>query len=631
MAATTIYDVKLRYTLEDKTTRALGRMGKGADSAAKSFNQLKAAALGYFGGGAAFKALVGFNSTIEDTKTQIAGMLALSKKTDLVDQVKNADRLYAKLQKRAKSLPGTTAEYAEMLGMITQPASKAGLSLKELEDITVSSVVAAKAFGVEASAAARDIGEMLGQGKFGTDDVFASKIMGTMGFDGEKGREKFKALSNRARVDVVKAALAQKQITQLAAAQGQTFAGKMSTLQDSVQQFFGSAGQPLFDALKKELDRVNAWADNNTDKIAAWADKLGKGLVSAFEFVKDAIAFMVDHSDTLLTIAKAWAMMKVGGMIGGGIGGMIGAVGGGNAGSKAGSVAGALTAGFTIGTVLNDHFKLSSKLADGALLTFNKAGAALDRMDVGISRVSDQMDQNFAAERKERKRLNAIGDKAAADFEARTGISMVDDPARLARQFFASSDQAMQFGVASRNKADEAGRIDVALRNTKNGITDADTLRSLGLQQKDVSAARAANLAGGAAGFRDLQGKSVDLATEAWMNQFSKLNASQQQSIDIESAQAKWMEIVAQSLREQLKNGGTIAGLSVDESTLANILKAQLDGNKPSADKGNRTNITIQRIEVQSEDPDRFVFGMEEAIHQVAKNPGSARRAFREG
>jgi hypothetical protein len=40
----------------------------------------------------------------------------------------------------------------------------------------------------------------------------------------------------------------QKQLTQLAAAQGQTFNGALSTLQDTIEQFFGKVGLPLFKA-----------------------------------------------------------------------------------------------------------------------------------------------------------------------------------------------------------------------------------------------------------------------------------------------------------------------------------------------------------------------------------------------
>jgi hypothetical protein len=42
-------------------------------------------------------------------------------------------------------------------------------------------------------------------------------------------------------------------------------------------------------------------------------------------------------------------------------------------------------------------------------------------------------------------------------------------------------------------------------------------------------------------------------------------------------------------------------------------------------------NITIQRIEVQSDDPDRYAFGLVEAFRDAVKNPSAAVRAIREG
>jgi hypothetical protein len=62
------------------------------------------------------------------------------------------------------------------------------------------------------------------------------------------------------RAETLKAALMQKQLTQLAAAQGQTFNGVLSTLQDTIEQFFGKVGLPLFKAVTAELKHWNSVA-----------------------------------------------------------------------------------------------------------------------------------------------------------------------------------------------------------------------------------------------------------------------------------------------------------------------------------------------------------------------------------
>lgn len=269
-------------------------------------NGMKAGLAGlavYFGGGFLGKALVGFNANVQDTKTQIAGMLALTKKTDLADQVAVADQLYANLQRRAASLPGTTAEYAQMLGAVTQSITDAGLGLQDLEDITVNAVVGAKAFGIAWDVAARDIDQAL-RGQFKSVDAFSGKILGSAGFKGESGRERFNALSAKRRGEVLKAALTQKQLTQLAERQGQSFRGILSTVQDAFQQFFGRVGAPLFKAISEELKSWSVWLEANRARVDAFADAMATGIVRALDLVKAAIMgvvgvveFFIEHAE----------------------------------------------------------------------------------------------------------------------------------------------------------------------------------------------------------------------------------------------------------------------------------------------------------------------------------------------
>ncbi len=284
-----------------------GAWGKGN----KAIDGMKSALGGlalYFGGKFLGKSLLGFNSTVEDTKNQIAGMLALSKKTNLSDEAANAEMLYANLQKRAASLPGTTAEYAQMLGMLTQPVTAAGLGLQELEDLTVNAVVAAKGLGVNWEVAARDIDQAL-RGQFKSVDQLTGKLLSSMGYAGEAGRAKFNALSAKQRASVVKAALTQKQIAQLAEAQGKTFSGRLSTLQDAAQQFLGKVGKALFGALGSTIDRVTTWIAENQQAIEDVANTIGTVLAAAFAAVSEAIGFFIEHSDLAKAILIALAIV----------------------------------------------------------------------------------------------------------------------------------------------------------------------------------------------------------------------------------------------------------------------------------------------------------------------------------
>jgi len=273
-----------------RTSESVDRFSARAVS---SLSRIGAGIVAYLGFRSAKESLIDFNSSIEDTKNQIAGMLALSKKTSLTDELANADALYASLQKRAASLPGTTAEYARMAGMIAQPLIDAKLSMQDLEDLTVSAVVAAKALGVNAEVAARDIDQAL-RGQFHGVDQLTGKLLGSTGFKGEAGRAKFNALPEAQRAQRLKAALTQPQIAQLAAAQGNTFSGVTSTLQDTVQQFFGKVGLPLFRALTEQVKQLNAWFDKNRETIGRVAAVVGGVLAKAFAVAQLVVGKVVE-------------------------------------------------------------------------------------------------------------------------------------------------------------------------------------------------------------------------------------------------------------------------------------------------------------------------------------------------
>ena len=287
-----------------KAGEETGRAGERAKKAKSSFGGLAGlfATVGaFFGLRAGKAALIDFNANVEDTKNKIAGMLSLTKKTNLTDELANADRLFANLQKRAASLPGTTQEYTNMLGQLVRPVTAAGLGMQDLEDITVNAVVAAKAFGVQWEVASRDIQQIL-QGQVTAGE---NQLAQSLGIDTAAKRKKFNAQTAAQRAAETKALLTQPQITQLAAAQGQTFTGVTSTLKDAIQQFFGKVGVPLFKALTTAVKALNGWIEKNAESINAMAVAIGGALVTAFGVVSDVIGFFVDNSDLAISLIVA--------------------------------------------------------------------------------------------------------------------------------------------------------------------------------------------------------------------------------------------------------------------------------------------------------------------------------------
>jgi hypothetical protein len=615
--ASTTYDIRLRYLLDDKASKGLDGIGHGAERAARgtgllsgTLGKLGALAAGGFGIQQAGKALIGFNSNVEDTKIQIAGMLALARKTDLADELKVADKVFSSLQQRAKSLPGTTAEYARFAGMITQPIVDAGLGMKDLEDLTVNSVVAAKALGIEAEVAARDIDQAL-RGQFRSTDVFSGKLLGSIGYKGEAGRAKYNAMGGDQRAAELKKALMQKQLTQMADAQGKTFSGVMSTFQDTLQQTLGKVGLPLFKAITDELKRWNAWADANADRLDAWGRTFGEALVAGFGYVKDAIGFLVDHKDELIAIAKVWLAMKAGQSIaslGQSIVGGYGALGGKVSGAKglagaAGPLAAAGMVGWEIGTMLRDT-ELGSgieSLAEGAARlagVWSDAAAEQDRQFKKIQAEMKELHDATSKRAQDAKNSKATGARATLAYTNLMGVSDVAfnrsndaaDAQRFFGQYGMGNPAQSAYATLERQRGQYLeGRADM-------GATQTDTMLAYAMQQ---------------------------------------LTETQRNAVNVEQVTQKVMADMNRALSGSAEFGGKARFLSYEE--VIGIVRAAAgadDGGKPGGKAikaPGKVNVTIQRIEVKSDDPDRFAFGLVEVFRDIAKNPAGAAAAIREG
>lgn len=190
------------------------------------------------------------------------------------------------------------------MGRVTQQATAAGMSVKQLEDLTVNGVVAAKALGVQWQVAARDIDQAL-QGRLSIRDELTTKLLAATGFVGEDGRKRFNQLSKERRAAALMEALTAKQITQLAEAQAQSFQGRVDRLRDSMQQLIMRVGKPLFDALGNAIRDVNKWLDQNRAKINAIADTVGGALGSAFGMVRDVLRALLADEDRVIALLTA--------------------------------------------------------------------------------------------------------------------------------------------------------------------------------------------------------------------------------------------------------------------------------------------------------------------------------------
>jgi len=623
---TTTYDIKLRYSLDDRASKGADKIAQSTERAARSSSNLGGSltrlgglVVGAFGVRAAAGALIGFNSSVEDTKLQIGGMLALAKKSDLTDELKRADKLYASLAKRAMTLPGTTQEYVTMAGNITQPIIDAGLSMRDLEDLTVNATVAAKALRYDAGLAARDIDQAL-RGQFHATDPFAGKVLGAIGYKGEEGRHKFNSLDANERASELKRALTLKQWNQLAEAQGKTFSGVMSTIQDRLQQVVGKVGLPLFTAIGDELQSWNKYIENNQTKVNEIARSVGEGLVSGFRMVKDAVVFLVQHRDELMMVAKVLLAAKgasmLGNVIGGGAGafGMLGKTVGGKGGIGMGQAAGPLGAAFAVGWQIGTELRpVGRALVAGVQKmagVFDHEGAELERRFQAIQQSMKVMDD--AVNRARDRLANKAGAQSAGSFAQVTGAADMASGVLNLLKDVRSGRLSVVGAAKSEYFAEARGLINESkIHNKADAAAELD--RAIAAQQLVYNKREGVRLA--APGV-------VDSVMNANM---SLLTDYQRQTVDIGTAQEKLMQLVVRAL---------VSGGTVNSQQVLDILRAASDDpkgehkNDPMKKPG-KVSVTIQRIEVKSEDPDRFAFNLVETLRDARRSPSSTARGIR--
>lgn len=668
MGFSTVYDVKVRYSVDNRAGRAVGGLTNDTralrnevNSTRSAFMSLGGAVVGYFGAREAGKALIGFNARVETTKVQIAGMLALAKKTDLADQARTAEAMYARLQKRAMTLPGTTQEYVDMAGKLTRVVIDSGGTVKDIEDMTVGATVAAKGLGEQWEVAARDIEQAL-MGRYNTTDPFSSKVLGSIGYKGEEGREKWRQLSEEKRLMEMKRGLGQKQFEQMGEAQGATFSGVLSTLQDNFEQIVGKIGLPLFKAITAEVKSWNSWLDANKERVDEIAKSLGEGLVKGFTIVKDALGLLVRNADTLITLGKVWAVVKIGGMLGGagqGLAGMAAGAGGklgwfrgardsfdehgnyqyqaaGAGRSPVGGFGGAMNnlpllgqaagAGYALGTLINNATGLSHAIS-GSVEVHGELLDATDKTTQQFIRLVRGSDVLEAALRRTAQAANG-GSSTGITNAVGQGNVFAQQKAAIEAYLKETGGEAVDISTGSRVLdmfADST--LGMFGTNRDQMMTGGNTakLEAMGIDPKLVGQEMADALAEKQSQIEAAATGAQMLGKGAMALGITQLTDYQRQTLDVAQAQEK----VLNYMYAQLANG-----IPINPSDVMTMLRESTNdpngthkgiGNKPNV------NVTIQHIEVQSEDPDRMAFGLIESFRDMAKNPSSALSALREG
>lgn len=604
--SSTVYDIRLKYSADDSASGKLNNIGRAADRANNSGLNLRNTLVA-IGGSAGLvagkKLLVDYNVQMEKMKVGMGAVLAMQMKKPFSEARKEADMLILRLQEVAKKSPGTTKEFAEMANQIAPMVALMGGGIDKIQSMSAGAVIAAQATGTRADSAAMDIKQMLA-GKVGGRDMMANQLIASQGLS----LEQFNALSGKERATLTEKALNDPALKKAADEFGASFEGTMSTFQDGMAIAFGKIGLPLMKDITKEVSKWNTWIERNPVKIAMFSKMLTNGLSKTFEFLKSTAEFFVNHSETLITIAKAFAIFKVGSIVGASLNSITSGLtnfGRGLAEARSG-FATLLSGGAGSGGLVKGFMSLMGALGPVTMALGGLAAAAYALWNIFGDKSNEERKKNkdFV--------MTAFGEDIMKDQDRRSKLKTMQEQLDFERRI-AQRDGHEGYDRNGKAIAPQMDRVLTEIENIKKRQESPER------QAQAAQALRAIYENGGSEFMSD------DFKVDAErLRRFGKSGGIPAQALSAMRALAG---------RDPNARNYTELDTSLDLSKYHRL--AYPDQYAKEADpmatewkdidpEKTNVNITINKIEVASDDPDRFVFGAVKAFEKAAKNPTQA-------
>lgn len=589
-STSTVYDVKVKYSLDDKASAGVKGIASATDKAAQSAFSLKGA-LAAVGGVALLKgakeSLIDFNSEVEQMKISMTAVMQMQLHMPFKKASEEADKLFKTFQELAKKSPATTKDFMEMANAIAPAVALAGGGPGKLAKLTQGGVLASLAFGERADVVGRDIKQMLA-GTVGVKDPLAMQLLGSKNID----HKDFNQFSAKKRAETTESLLGDNQALKDASERmGESFAGQTSTLKDQLQITLGEVGKPLMEDITAEVKKWNTWIEKHPKLIREWVTSFSNGLRSGFEFLKSVASFFIENRDLLMGLAKTFVIFKGAQMAGniftkftqgisgladsmakgvtaisGGVGGLTSAFGGltGIAKGLVTNVVPALFA-FQTGLEIASHFlgvrNENEKKARDNAITLNEATGEIPGMRARLPILQKMI--STAKSDEDKARFQTEFDtlhKKAYDAET-TGIAL------------------RKIHEASIGKKDASGNTAISIKDTP---LEYMTVKNILNHLPDT----------------------FDRSNVAENTKIMKGIESILQS-SFESGEKFRLEVLKYAFPEQF-------GMPTPKETVPEPAWKGVDTKD--------VNVTIHKVEVASEDPDRFVFGLVRMADQALKH-----------
>lgn len=629
----TTYKVDIVYDLKGNAGRGVRQLNQDVRQATASMGGLRSM-LAYAGGGALFigakKAFIDFNSQLEKMKIGLATVSSMNLGVPFAVGQKAADKLFQTFQKMAIQSPATTKDFVDMANMISSGVLQAGLGLKGLESITKGAITASAALGAPAELLALDVTQMLA-GTVAIRDRFARQLLHGVGIS---DHTEFNKKSASERGAIVMKAFSHQSLQDASKAFETSFAGVTSTLKDNLEIALGKVGIPLMKELTGIVSGWNSWIQRNPEKIASMASSLGNGLRDAFSVVKDiavavfpiikdvfgvvkdVLAFVSNHREVLINTVKALLVFKgvsmVGGMamgaargVGGIFGGGFGQVKQGFDGLKNGT--GSLMTAFgNLGTLLTGAGGVIAGLAKLAGIAYVAGGILFGKSQEDKRReaqakaeflVGSKFNEAITLRNQLRERMEKFG----IFDRMQKGEKLVGPAQEMAEQF-------------EKVNADLAKtREELIQRGIKSGLV-SEQASGTGERKLTLFTPSSANIASTKA--------TNELATALYVL-FKEEITTAVKSNTIAGGQLDW------TMGQWF--GGTRGGM-------LGFFREKLVGDDPNANidpysipgvPRSEVKVNINKIEVYSDDPDRFVAQAVQSFDEITRNPTQAHSIIR--
>ena len=278
------YDIFARIIVRDgggpgarDAQRGVERVEMAATSAGASIGRMFALLGGLAGMGGVARAIVGVNSSLQDTQNGLATLYSAITGSDIGVSFRAAEADVLDLTKAAREGVGELDDYIQGYQKILGPGLAAGASRDMLRRITAEAIAAAGATSHPLWMGPSDVQQSLTQGAHGKTTPVVSLALAAA----KISEAQFNAASTLEKIAYLDTAFGK--FAPGIALMGRSWSANFSTLPDNLKGLFRAATSPLFETWTSQLRTLNDYLEANRDRLAEIAETWGGRLVRMWD------------------------------------------------------------------------------------------------------------------------------------------------------------------------------------------------------------------------------------------------------------------------------------------------------------------------------------------------------------